>query len=160
MTQIQATAPQLKLHTVAEVLFVSCRMEESAITLYQRALMICSDEIRPAIERILQDEQSHLCRFRSFGVNNALSPERTAELSLYAEQILYKGGLLGAVRDGLLNSKDSLLKLAARSEAESMQLYRDFAKIAKDDVKNALLLIADEEELHLHDLEKQLQTTV
>lgn len=156
MLQEQNTLSRIKLNSVAEALFIACRMEESAISLYQRALMICPPAMQPMIEGILADEKGHLCSFGSYHSDGELSSERMIALSAYAEQLLYAGGLMGAARSGLLESPESLLRLAAHAEADSVQQYRSFADMAPGEVREVLLRIAQEEEQHHADLLAQL----
>ena len=146
--------------TAEEAMFVACQMEESAIALYQRALLLCPEGLRDTVTAILQEEQKHLCRFRSLSSQLEAKVERAVWLSTFAGQLLYPGGLLGAARDGLLNDPQSFLQLAASAEATSVQKYQEFAKLAQGPVKDTLLMIAAEEQQHLQDLKRwQLQLT-
>lgn len=142
----------MQIREASEAFFIAKRMEESAIRLYERALMICAEEMKPLIRRILGDERSHLRRFCDMGAEIPSDDSRCVALSAAAEAILYEGGLLGAVRDGLLENDQALLNTAAAAERKSADKYREFAEALNGEVRDALLGIAAEEEGHLSEL--------
>ena len=150
----------MMIRSEQEAMYLACEMESTAVQLYTRALQLMEqlgrkgDEVYPQIQQMLRDEQAHLVRFRSLYKGLDASDEQQLSLSAVAEGILFDGGLMGAARKGLLSTPESLLKFAADSERASAQKYRDFAAIAQsEEAKQALLLIAQEEDVHLRELE-------
>lgn len=142
----------MQIREASEAFYIAMRMEESAIRLYERALLICGEELKPSIRRILADERSHLRRFDEMSTEKPSDDCRCVALSTAAEAILYEGGLLGAVRGGLLENAQSLLNEAAAAERKSADKYRDFAQALTGAARDALLAVAAEEEGHLNEL--------
>lgn len=145
-----------------EALFVACQMEQSAVQLYGRALMLMERLERakePLYERLRlmkTDEEEHLRQFLELYGGLDASVERELELAAVAEGVLFEGGMMGAARRGLLQTVDSMLELAMRAEKASALKYREFAALTdSEEARDALLLIAGQEEKHLRDLEEQ-----
>ena len=148
------------VHSEQEAMFVACEMESTAVQLYTRALQLLdqlgrkNDPVYPAIEKMLMEEKGHLFRFRSLYHGLDEADEQQLSLAAIGEGLLFEGGLMGAARQGLLKDPESLLDLAIASERASAQKYREFALAAQsEEARQALLLIAGEEEGHLMELE-------
>lgn len=142
-----------------EALYIACQMEAGAVQLYQRALFLmeqlgrCQEPLYQSLMQMHTDESEHLCQFRSLYGGLDASVERELELAAIAEGLLFEGGMMGASRQGLLKDVDSMMKLASDAEAASAARYREFAACAQSpDAKNALLMIAAQEDKHLRDL--------
>ncbi len=151
----------MTITTEQQALYVACEMESSAVQLYSRALEVLEqlgrkgEPVYAAIEQMLKDEQNHLCRFRSLYTGLAESDEQQLLLSAMAQGILFEGGLMGAARQGLLKDEKSLFALAIQSERASAEKYREFAALSQNtEAKNALMMIAHEEDGHLIELEQ------
>ena len=150
----------MQVRSEQEALFVACQMESTAVQLYSRALQVMQqmgreeEELYQQIQQMLQDEQGHLRHFSALYQGLEESQERELTLSAVAEGLLFEGGLMGAARQGLLKDPQSMLELAARSEKASAQKYRDFAaKAQTEEAREALLMIAQQEDGHLIELE-------
>lgn len=150
----------MQVRTEQEALFIACEMESMAVQLYTRALQVMQQmgrEGEPLYARIcemLEDEQGHLRRFRSLYKGMEEGDEHQLALAAVGEGVLFDGGLMGAARQGLLKDVESMLELAIRSEQLSAQKYREFAKCAaSEEARQALMMIADEEDGHLIELE-------
>ncbi len=155
----------MQIHSEQEALYLACEMEALAVQLYQRALMIMEKQNRqnePLYERMMQmleDERSHLTQFRAFYTGVDASREQEVSLSAVAEGILFEGGLMGAVRQGLLTDVEHLLFIATKAEQMSVEKYRAFASITTDPkARDTLLCIATQEEAHLSDLQAWQET--
>lgn len=136
-----------------EVLFVACEMERRGIMTYRRAQMVIQD---PAVIALLQnlesDEMAHLKAFSAL-LEDAPEEdlgERRVFLSALAKETLLKGGVMGLAREDALASPKDLIAYAIKDEEAAIDTYLGFARDAKaEPVKNAFLLIADEEKRHL-----------
>lgn len=143
-----------------EALFVACEMESTAVQLYSRALAVLEQQNRKAdplyagIQKMLEEEQGHLRRFRSLYRGLGEVDEQQLTLSAVGEGVLFEGGLMGAARKGLLKDVESMLALAINAERTSIRKYREFAASAQtEEARAALLSIAMEESGHLLELE-------
>jgi len=142
-----------------EALYVAIEMERGAIQTYERALML-TDENDPKTKAlhlqlsvILGDERQHLKQFQALYQGLDASLEEQLMLSAVASAVLFKGGLMGAVRGGMLKDKQSLLTFAADAEQKAIDTYRSFASACNDPDAAAMLNgIAGEEEQHLKTL--------
>lgn len=146
----------MRIQSKQEAMFVACQMEESAVQLYTRALTLLENEgkaqspLATLIREIREDEREHLRQFRSFYEEGDASLEERLTLSATAEGILFEGGLMGAVRRGLLKDMDSMLRYAMQAEENSAEKYREFAAAAGNEEVCAVLQgVACEEEKHL-----------
>lgn len=149
----------MQVKSTQEALFIACEMERGAIQLYERALMLLSSQnrdkepIRSQIAYMLADEKQHLTQFRELyaGLDNEM--ERRLTLAAVASDVLFPGGLMGAVREGLLRDERSTLLFAANAEQTAAATYRRFAD-QSDDARAAEMLrgIALEEDKHLNTL--------
>ena len=151
------------IRTEQEAMYLACEMESTAVQLYSRALQLMEQlgrqhtDVYVHIQQMLREEQAHLTRFRSLYKGLDVSDEQRLSLSAVAEGILFEGGLMGAARQGLISDVGSMLRFAADSERVSARKYREFAAVAKtDEARDALLLIASEEDCHLRELENQV----
>ncbi len=141
-----------------EALYVAIEMERGAIHTYKRALLMLSETDDPALKPLLQqlkiilnDEHQHLDQFQTLyrGLDTAM--EQQLMLSAVASSVLFEGGLMGAVRQGMLKDRESLLRFAMQAEKKAVETYRAFAETCGDPDSAAILnTIADEEEKHLH----------
>ena len=152
----------MQIRTEQEALYIACEMESTAVQLYSRALQVMQqlgrekEDLYGRIQEMLQDEQGHLYRFRSLYQGLEASDEQRLTLAAVGEGVLFEGGLMGAARQGLLKDVQSMLDMASEAERTSIRKYREFASLATtDEARDALLLIAQEEEGHLADLEAQ-----
>lgn len=147
-----------------EALYVACEMEASAVQLYARALHLLkeqgreNDRIYYQVSFMHSDEQEHLRQFRALYKGLEATEEQRLTLAAVAEGILFEGGLMGAVRQGLLTDVPSMLSYALQAEIASAKKYREFAATATDEnARSTLLLIAAEEDKHQRDLEIQAE---
>lgn len=150
----------MQIRTEQEALFIACEMETAAVQLYTRALQVLEGQGREReplyaqTRDMLADEQRHLCRFRSLYRGLDGEQEHALALAAVAEGVLFEGGLMGAARAGLLADAPSMLRLAADAERASARKYREFAALAQSgEAREALLMIAAEEDAHLLELE-------
>ena len=150
-----------------EALFVAIEMERSAIQIYERALMLADPDdqtkqpLRQQLMMILSDERQHFEQFQALYQGLNASVEEQLTLSAIASSVLFQGGLMGAVRQGMLKDTKSLLKFAANAEEKAAQTYRSFAETCEDDQAAAVLnAIASEEDKHLDALRNYSATMV
>ena len=143
-----------------EAMFVACEMESTAVQLYTRALALMDAQERrqeplyKSLQGMLEEEKSHLKRFRSLYQGLEEADEQQLALSAVGEGVLFEGGLMGAARRGLLKDVPSMLRLAINAERTSVEKYRAFAQQAQnEEARSALLMIAEEESGHLLELE-------
>lgn len=142
-----------------EALYVAIEMERGAVQTYERALMLTdpgdTDQkaLRQQLAILLRDEQEHLARFQALYKGLDAGTEERLALSAIASSVLFEGGLMGAVRQGMLKDKGSLLEFAREAEQKAAETYRAFAAACEDPkTANVLISIADEEDRHLHTL--------
>ncbi len=141
---------------------MACEMESSAVQMYARAMDLMRQlgrEGEPLMQHLTlmhMDEQEHLRRFRSLYEEDDVPDDRKITLSAAADGILFEGGLMGAARKGLLKDGERMMTFAMEAEAAPARTYRAFAEVAKTpEAKDALRLIAAEEDKHLSDLKTQ-----
>ena len=155
----------MQIQSIQEALFIACEMERCAITLYDRALALVQQgslkNADSALKKILtltrDDEQRHLETFRELYTGVDESVENTLMLASVANGVLFPGGLMGAVRSGLLSDVPSMLRFASQEEEKAIDIYRSFAQQTGDeDVQCMLETIAEEEQRHLDVLQNQL----
>ena len=149
----------MQIQSAQEALFVACEMERGAIQLYERALMLLGtlgrekEPVRAQIASMLADEKQHLAQFQELytGLDSAMEYQLT--LAAVASSILFDGGLMGAVRQGLLKDEQSMLAFASRAEEIAAATYRAFAQqCANPRTAEMLHGIALEEDKHLRSL--------
>lgn len=154
----------MQIRTEQEALYLACEMESAAVQLYTRALQVLQsqgrerDPLYARMRGMLEDERRHLRRFRSLYGGLDVEREHALALAAMGEGVLFEGGLMGAARDGLLTDAESMLRLAADAERASARKYREFAAAAQSQAaREALLLIASEEDAHLMELEAPIR---
>jgi rubrerythrin len=142
-----------------EALFVAIEMERGAVQTYERALMLtdpgdaAQKPLRQQLIIILADEQQHLRQFQELYKGLDESVEEQLMLSAVASAVLFEGGLMGAVRNGMLRNKESLMDFAKDAEKKAAATYRSFAEACGDNqTADVLRYIAAEEDGHLHTL--------
>ena len=151
----------MKIRSVQEALLIACEMERGAVLLYERALSVMEETGRTGealyqnLQGMLADEKRHLQQFQEMYVGMDAEMERQLLLLAVANDVLFDGGLLGAVRAGLLTDVDSMLAFASAEEAKAVETYKMFADQSDDPrARRALLAIAAEEGLHLAELQQ------
>lgn len=149
----------MQIRSEQEAIYVACEMERSAVQIYERALMLVdtvkpeSTPLRQQLELILADERQHLQQFCSLYQGLDTDVEQQLMLSAIASAVLFKGGLMGAVRQGMLKDTQSLLAFATDAEQKAAEAYRSFARSCADPQTAAILNgIAAEEDKHLQTL--------
>lgn len=155
---------KVRIDSMQEALYLACQMETGAVQLYARALQMLTElgrEKEPLFHQVSymhSDEQEHLRQFRSLYDGLDTTRERQLTLAAVAEGLLFEGGLMGAVRKGLLKDISGLLAYAVQAEKTSALKYREFAALATDEAaRSTLLFIAAEEDKHQRDLEFQAE---
>lgn len=149
----------MKVQSAQEALFIACEMERGAIQLYERALMLMgglqrgSEPLRAHLACMLADEKQHLAQFMDLYTGLDTTLEKQLALSAVASSVLFEGGLMGAVRQGLLKDERGMLAFAADAEQTAAATYRAFAE-QSDNARAAEMLqgIALEEDKHLRTL--------
>lgn len=142
----------------AQAVYIASRMEQRAVKLYERALLVFAQgRMREVIEELLHDERAHLDGFLKLQeMEGQVSAEDAMLLDQEAGKLLFSGGLTGAVREGAFDSPLSLLKYAADEEQRAADNYTRYADIAKGDTKETFLIIARQEQRHLERLLGQI----
>ena len=144
--------------TPAEAVFVAAQMEQRAVSLYKRALLVFAQgKMKQVLQELLEDERSHLSGFeRLQQMEGTVDPENALLLDSEAGRILFSGGLTGAVREGAFDSPFSLLRFAADEEESAAQRYLGFAETTQGETRETFLLIARQEQRHLERLKSQI----
>lgn len=149
----------MQIQSAQEALFIVSEMERRAVQLYERALLLLRDQGREEeplyamLMRTHRDERNHLRQFESLygGLDETL--ERQLILSAIADGLLFEGGLMEAVRKGMLQDVPSMLRFAADEEKKAAAAYRAFALQCKEEETRVVLhAIAAEEDRHLQSL--------
>lgn len=149
----------MQIQSIQEALFLAAEMERRAVQLYERALALLREHGRQEeplyamLQRTLADERDHLEEFLSLygGMEEPL--ERQVILSAVSSGLLFEGGLMEAMRMGLLRDVPSMIHYAAQEEERAAAAYRNFALQCRDETAGQILLaIAFEEDRHLKDL--------
>ena len=146
--------------SAGEALYIALRMEERAISLYERALLVFSlGELKQVMMDLLREEKEHRDSFRRLmdSDEGQPGPERTLLLDDEAGKALFTSGLTGAVREGAFDSGLSLLQYAADEEERAAKRYREFALLARGEARETFLMIAEQEALHLESLTAQIR---
>ncbi len=146
----------MKVQSAQEALFVACEMERGAIQLYERALMLLrnagrdKEPLYAQVSSMLADEKQHLAQFQELYTGLEAALEQRLALAAVASDVLFPGGLMGAVRQGLLENELGMLRFAARAEETAAATYRAFAaQAATERAAEMLNGIALEEDKHL-----------
>ena len=138
-----------------EALCVAVEMERRAIRVYERALMLVSDEaVRGGIGDILSQEREHLKRFSAMREDYPSDvQEEQALLQAMGAEALFPGGVMEMERAQGLQTLGGLYAFAADSEQHAMETYLSFAEKCRDGkVADAFRAIAAEESAHLMQL--------
>ncbi|MEA4928899.1 MAG: ferritin family protein, partial [Candidatus Limiplasma sp.] len=151
----------MQVKSTQEALFIACEMERGAVQLYERALMLLGEQkregepLRAQLAYMLGDEKQHLAQFRELYTGLDAEMERTLTLAAIASEVLFPGGLMGAVRAGLLKDERSMLAFAADAEQKAAATYRAFAAQSEDPRAAEMLNgSALEEDKHLRTLQE------
>jgi rubrerythrin len=149
----------MKIQSAQEALFIACEMERGAIQLYERALMLLGslhrdrESLRSQLSSMLADEKQHLLQFQELYTGLDTTLEKQLAFSAAAADILFPGGLMSAVRQGLLTDEQALFNFAIAAERTASATYRAFAKQCEDPRAAEMLEgIALEEDKHLRAL--------
>lgn len=154
----------MQVQNAQEALYIACEMEKSAIQLYQRALAVMEQQGRRDeplygyIDYMLRDERQHLQQFSSLFEGLDEETERLLTLSAISAEVLFKGGLMAAVREGALKDLSGMLRYAMVAEEKAAATYRAFANRSENPQAREMLLgIAGEEDKHLQTLKTMAQ---
>lgn len=144
--------------TPAQAVYMAIRMEQRAVHLYERAMLVFAlGSLQPVMEDLLREERAHLKGFERLAkLEGEVSPEDALLLDGEAAGLVFAGGLSGAVREGAFDSPLSLLQYAADEEERAASRYTAFAQIATGDTRETFLLIAHQERRHLERLLGQI----
>ena len=149
----------MQIRSAPEALFVACEMERGAVQLYERALILLNNQerakepLRAQVAYLLADEKLHLAQFLALYTGLDAELERRLTLSAVASSVLFDGGLMAAVRQGMLKDEQSMLAFAAEAEQTAAATYRSFAQQCGDSRAAEMLNgIALEEDKHLSSL--------
>ena len=142
----------------AQAVYVAMRMEQRAVQLYERALLVFAQgRMKAVLEDLLREERAHLQGFERLArLEGEVSAQDALLLDGEAAQVLFSGGLTGATREGAFDSPLSLLRYAADEEERAAQRYTAFAQDASGDTRETFLLIARQERRHLERLLGQI----
>ena len=149
----------MQVKSTQEALYIAIEMERGAVQLYERAIRLLSnlgrekEPLRAQLASMLADEKQHLAQFTELYAGLSVEVERSLALSAVAAEILFPGGLMGAVREGLLEDEASMVAFAAQAEDTAARTYRAFAAQSEDAHAAEMLNgIALEEDKHLTSL--------
>ncbi len=152
----------MRVRNTQEAVYIACKMEQAAVQLYERALEMLTSQGREKealfahLTFMMRDEQHHLRQFSALFTGLDDVTERLLLLAAESECILFKGGLMGAARGGMLKDVPSMLRFAAESEETAAETYRDFAEDCEDaGAAEMLRMIAEEEDKHLFAIRMQ-----
>ena len=143
-----------------QALCVAVEMERRAIRVYERALMLATDEaVVAGIREILADEREHLCRFSEMRADHPVPAEEEKLLiSSMAAEVLFTGGVMEMKREQALTTLAGLYRYAAESEAGAVETYGNFASKCEDKrVHDTFMAIVLEESEHLTVLMDKLE---
>lgn len=143
-----------------QALCVAVEMERRAIRVYERALMLATDEaVVAGIREILADEREHLRRFSEMRADHPVPAEEEKLLiSSMAAEVLFTGGVMEMKREQALTTLAGLYTYAAESEAGAVETYGSFASKCGDaKVHDTFMAIVHEESEHLTVLLNKLE---
>ena len=143
-----------------QALCVAVEMERRAIRVYERALMLATDEkVIAGIKEILADEREHLRCFSEMRENHPVPAEEEKLLiSSMAAEVLFTGGVMEMKREQALTTLAGLYRYAAESEAGAVETYGNFASKCQDErVRDTFMAIVREESEHLTVLMEKLE---
>ena len=142
-----------------QALCIAVEMERRAIRVYERALMLATDEqVRHGIEEILTDERRHLQRFSEMRTCHMVDEaEERLLISSMAAEVLFTGGVMEMKREHALTTLKGLYQYAADSEADAVRTYAEFSRKCSDPAVQAVFMdIVREESSHLVELRAKL----
>ena len=145
--------------TSAQAVYVATRMEQRAVELYERALLVFApgEEMKQVLAELLHEERAHLDSFlRLQQLEGEVNEEDKLLLDGEAQTVLFAGGLTGAVREGAFDSPLSLLLYAADDDWRAVAIYHAYANNAHGSTRETFLLIARQEQRHLDRLNAQI----
>ena len=144
--------------TPAQAVYIATQMEQRAVSLYERALLVFAQgKMKQVLQELLEDERSHLSGFeRLQQMEGTVAPEDALALDSEAGGILFSDGITGAVREGAFDSPISLLHFAADEEERAAQRYHGFAEATFGETRETFLLISWQEQRHLERLKTQI----
>lgn len=143
-----------------QALCVAVEMERRAIRVYERALMLATDQdVVAGIREILADEKEHLRRFSEMREKYPVPVEEEKLLiSSMAAEVLFTGGVMEMKREQALTTLVGLYRYAAESEAGAVETYGTFASKCQDErVQETFMAIVREESEHLTALMEKLE---
>ena len=143
-----------------QALCVAVEMERRAIRVYERALMLATDQqVKAGIREILADEKQHFSRFSAMKEKCPMAEQDERMLTqAMASDMLYPGGVMELERAQGLDTIKGLYTYAAESEQDAVDKYMSFAeKCADPAVAEAFTSIAVEEASHLTELRRKLE---
>lgn len=149
----------LQVTNAQEALTVAIQMEKRAIGLYERAQMLFSTpKVADALQWLLEEKRHHLKTFVTMLGDEGTMDEKSLLLSAQAADVLHPGGLMAAARERAFEDEHSLIVYAAREEESAVQHYQAFAEACTGEARETFLLIAQEEQEHLHTLNTLLES--
>lgn len=140
------------VHNEREALCVAVEMENRAIRIYERAMLLVDDEaIREGIETILQQEKQHLKRFKEMRERHPVGlQEEKMLLQAMGAEVLFPGGVMEMERAHGFTTLKGLYSFAAQSERQAIDTYVACAEKCQDKgIAEAFRSIAAEESVHL-----------
>ena len=143
-----------------QALCVAVEMEKRAIRVYERALMLATDEkVIAGIREILADEREHMRRFSEMREKHPVpADEEKLLISSMAAEVLFTGGVMEMKREQALTTLIGLYRYAAESEAGAVETYGNFASKCQDEkVQDTFMAIVREESEHLTVLMDKLE---
>ena len=143
-----------------QALCVAVEMERRAIRVYERALMLATNQdVVAGIREILADEKEHLHRFSEMREKYPVPAEEEKLLiSSMAAEVLFTGGVMEMKREQALTTLVGLYRYAAESEAGAVETYGTFASKCQDErVQETFMAIVREESEHLTALMEKLE---
>ena len=143
-----------------QALCVAVEMERRAIRVYERALMLATNQdVVAGIREILADEKEHLRRFSEMREKYPVPAEEEKLLiSSMAAEVLFTGGVMEMKREQALTTLVGLYRYAAESEAGAVETYGTFASKCQDErVQETFMAIVREESEHLTALMEKLE---
>lgn len=145
----------MKVNSQIEAFFVASEMEKRAIRMYERmGILFEEKETQAMLQKLLNDEQTHLRCFTDWLDGQAPQSENALILSAEASGILFPGGLTEALRHGAASSAEAVRLYAIEQEDIAVRTYRLFAEQCTGEARQAFLAIADEESRHLDALKE------
>lgn len=139
---------------------IAMEMERRGEDFYRRAARVSkSDEAIALLNRLAEDEKTHLADFRKLsqrlcgGECEPYDEETSAFLTAVAADIVFPGGLMGLLPGDGFSSPRAVLLYAIRSEKDSILFYTELIAHSSDGEAEAVVReILDKEKWHLRRL--------